>query len=208
MAYEQAIWDSIKREWLAGQLSVSDISRTYGPSRGGILRRAKVEDWPSRGTLVEEVRKEIDTQLLAGDENKSDSKSDSQSGTPETDDIIAHAAMRGAEVIRFHRGLLGHLLRHAKVTLEELDNLELIRIEIIAKAKLKQRERLVSALIKNRIEGMKAVSQVLNQALPLDRQAFSLDTDRGGVAKITYNTPKINKPPGSGLSEDEWEEKE
>lgn len=200
MAYDQKTWNSIKREWLAGQLSVSDMSRSYGPTRGAIQKRAKKEAWPSRGTLIEEVRKEIDTQLVI--EN---GKSGSKSGTPDSDDIIARAAMRGAEVIRLHRGLIGRLLGQAEVTLSELEELERIRLEMLTKGRVKSRKLLIKTIIQNRVDGMEAVARVLKSVLPLDRQAFSLDSERGGVAQITYNTPKINKPKGSGLSEDEWD---
>ena len=64
MAYSKKIWDAVLHEWLAGQLSLSDITRTYGPSRSGILKRSVREKWPSRGSLNDEVRKEIQSALL------------------------------------------------------------------------------------------------------------------------------------------------
>jgi hypothetical protein len=62
--YDAKIWDQIQAEWLAGQLSLSDISRTYGPSRSTIRAKAKRFNWPLRGSLADEVRKEIRSQLL------------------------------------------------------------------------------------------------------------------------------------------------
>ena len=62
--YTEKTWKAIEKEWLAGQLSVSDIARNYGPSRQAISKRAKEKNWPARGSLVEEVRKEVQTLLL------------------------------------------------------------------------------------------------------------------------------------------------
>ena len=62
--YDDKVWDQIQAEWLAGQLSLSDISRTYGPSRATIRVKAKRYNWPPRGSLLDQVRKEIDSQLL------------------------------------------------------------------------------------------------------------------------------------------------
>ena len=94
------------------------------------------------------------------------------------------------------------------MTLSELEELERIRIEIIEKGKLRHREKLVTAIIKNRIDGMEAVGRVLKSAIPLDRQAFSLDSDRGDVQSIKYVAPDYKKPKGTGLSEDAWEDQE
>ena len=55
---------------------------------------------------------------------------------------------------------------------------------------------------------MKAVSQVINQAIPLDRQAFGLDSDRGEAQNIRYTAPLYKKPKGSGLSEENWDDPE
>ncbi|CAB1061498.1 hypothetical protein D1BOALGB6SA_6271 [Olavius sp. associated proteobacterium Delta 1] len=68
--YGAEIWDQIKAEWLAGQLSLSDISRNYGPSRSTIRSKAKRFNWPPRGSLAGEVRKEIESQLLDTGERK------------------------------------------------------------------------------------------------------------------------------------------
>jgi hypothetical protein len=60
---------------------------------------------------------------------------------------------------------------------------------------------MVTAVIKTRTEAMRAVSQVLAQAIPLERQAFSLDKDGGERVAPTYMAPDYDKPKESGLSE-------
>jgi len=46
-------------------------------------------------------------------------------------------------------------------------------------------------------------SQVLSQAIPLEREAYSLDNDQSETMCIRYVVPDIKKPKWSGLSEDQ-----
>jgi hypothetical protein len=193
------VWDQIKSEWLAGQLSLSDISRTYGPSRSTIRAKAKRFNWPLRGSLAGEVRKEIQSQLL---EEKS-----APAGTPplQVDAIIDSAAARGVAGVRKHRKLLSELLGAVDVALAELKSMEVIRQDVLERKRLKERTQMITALSRSRIDTLKVASQVLSQAIPLERKAYSLDTDRSEAMSIRYVTPDINKPKWSGLSEDQWE---
>ena len=198
--YTEKTWKAIKKEWLAGQLSVSDIARNYGPSRQAISKRAKEKNWPARGSLVEEVRKEVQTLLLE------DEKVAASVAPSEACQIVESAARRGVEVIRNQRTLLSRLLGVAAATLEELEEMQLITRETLEKKRTKAQAMLVASLSKAKIDGMKAVSQVLVQAIPLERQAFSLDKDDGGAKPIKYVAPDYVKPAHAGLSEDQWED--
>jgi hypothetical protein len=196
--YDAKVWNQIQAEWLAGQLSLSDISRTYGPSRATIRAKAKRFNWSPRGSLVDEVRKEIRSQLL------------DEGGAPacapplQADEIIESAAKRGVAIVRRQRELLARLLGVAGVTLKELEEMQLITRETLEKRPTKARAQLVAALTKAKLDGMRAVSQVLSQAIPLERLAYSLDDDKGGAVPIMYVAPDYKKPPHTGLSEDQW----
>jgi hypothetical protein len=159
--YSQKTWKAIKKEWLAGQLSVSDIARNYGPSRQAISKRAKEKNWPARGSLVEEVRKEVQTLLLE------DEKVAPTVAPSEACQIVESAARRGVEVIRNQRTLLSRLLGVAAATLKELKEMQLITRETLNKKRTKAQAALVASLSKAKLDGMKAVSQVLAQAIPL-----------------------------------------
>ena len=196
--YSLKVWDQIQSEWLAGQLSLSDISRTYGPSRSTIRAKAKRFSWPPRGSLVDEVRKEIQSQLL------NDRGAPASAPPLQTDEIIDNAAKRGVTIIRRQRKLLAELLGVAEVTLEELREMAVISRKTLGKKQTKAQVQLVAALSKARLDGMRAVSQVLGQAIPLERLAYSLDKGDGGQLLIKYVAPRYKKPAGSGLSEDEW----
>jgi hypothetical protein len=203
--YGPETWTQIRREWIAGQLSVPEISRNYGPSRQGIRKHAIVNNWPARGTLADEVRREINNALITGQEP---GQVTAEVTPLETGEIIEGAARRGLARVRAHRGLLERTLGHAAVTLSEIDEMDRIKLELILKARLKHRSKLVTAIIANRIDALESVSRVLARVIPLDRQAFSLDTEKGEVQSITYVVPDMKKPPGTGLSEDTWVEEE
>jgi hypothetical protein len=144
------------------------------------------------------VRKEIQSQLLDG------------GGAPasapplQADEIIESAAKRGVTVVRRQRDLLSQLLDVAAGALQELRELELISQETHKKKRTKEMIGLVSAVTKARLDGLRVVSGVLNQAIPLERKAYALDRDDGGQLPIKYVAPAYKKPAGSGLSEDEW----
>jgi hypothetical protein len=199
--YDAEVWNQIKAEWLAGQLSLSDISRNYGPSRATIRAKAKRFEWPPRGSLAGEVRKEIQSQLL-------DEKGAPAGAPPlQADEIIDSAAARGVAVVRKHRKLLSELLGAVDVALAELKTMEIIKQDVLERKRLKGRIQMITALSRSRIDTLKVASQVLSQAIPLERKAYSLDSDRGETMSIRYVVPDIQKPAWSGLSEDEWDKK-
>jgi hypothetical protein len=196
--YDAKVWDQIQAEWLAGQLSLSDISRTYGPSRATIRAKAKRFNWPLRGSLAAEVRKEIQSQLL------DDGGAPASAPPIQADEIIETAAKRGVAIVRRQRNLLSQLLDIVGATLEELRGMQVISRETLEKKHTKHQAAFIAALSKARLDGLRVVSGVLNQAIPLERQAFNLDKDDGGQLPIKYVAPRYKKPAGSGLSEDEW----
>ena len=199
--YDAEVWNQIKAEWLAGQLSLSDISRNYGPSRTTIRAKAKRFDWQPRGSLAGEVRKEIQSQLL------DEKGAPTSAPTLQADEIIDSAAARGVAVVRRHRKLLSELLGAVDVALAELKTMEIIKQDVLERKRLKGRIQMITALSRSRIDTLKVASQVLSQAIPLERKAHSLDSDRGEAISIKYVVPDIEKPKWSGLSEEYWDKK-
>ena len=71
----------------------------------------------------------------------------------------------------------------------------IISLKTLEKKRTKAQAMLVASLSKAKLDGMRAVSQVLSQAIPLERQAYSLDDDKGGAAPIKYVAPPIRNLP-------------
>ena len=199
--YPAHVWNSVRQEWLSGQLTVSDIARKYGPTRQAITSKAKRMNWPKRGSLVEAVRKEVENQLLSDDTGVA-----AGVAPQEASEIIAGAAKRGVTVVRRHRVLIASLLDIVGATLDEIKEMSVISAETLKNRQTKHRAGLVAALSKAKLDSMRVVSGVLNQAIPLERQAFSLDDDKGSAIPIKYVAPDYKKPAHSGLSEDEWQD--
>jgi hypothetical protein len=83
--------------------------------------------------------------------------------------------------------------------------MEVISLKTLENKRAKAQAMLVASLSKAKLDDMRAVSQVLSQAIPLERQAYSLDDDKGGGVPIKYVAPDYKNPAFSGLSEDQWE---
>lgn len=199
MAYTQKIWDSIKKEWAAGQISTTEISRNYGPTRGAILARAKTEGWPLRGSLQDEVRREIATQMVDQELTEIDAKL-----TPdEKVDAVQGAARRGLAVITTHKGLLSRLLDQVAVSLSETENIAEITLDLLRAQRLKNRSRMVVDMSRARNDSLDQISKILARAIPLERHAFALDTEKGEITTIRYVAPDMKKPDNAGLGEDQ-----
>jgi len=200
--YDEKTWSAIRKEWIAGQLSLTEISASFGPSRPAIRGHAQRYDWPPRGSLVEAVRQSIKTELLADDNTPADVP------PAEAGEIIESATKRGVTVVRKHRQFISRLFGILDGTLSELENMEAKALEIVGKRSKKARLMAMQMVSKARFDGMKIASQVLSQAIPLERQAFSLDDDAGQATAIRYVAPDYKKPRHAGLSEDDWDQEE
>lgn len=195
--YGPEIWAEIRREWDAGQISVRDMAKAYGPSPQAIRKHVKRYNWPERGCLVEQVRKKVETELLS---------SEVVEGVPApgASEIVESAAKRGVGVVLRHRKIIARLLGLAETTLTETEEMQVISLDLYRKRKTKDIAALVASLNRARLDNMRTISQVITQAIPLERQAYSLDKDGGIERAIIYEAPDYHKPKGSGLSEEDW----
>ena len=196
--YGEAVWAEIRKEWDAGQISVGDMAKAYGPSIQAIRKHAKRYRWPERGCLVEQVRERVEAKLLINEVADG-------VHPPGSAEIVESAAKRGVGVVLRHRKIISRLLGIAETTLTELEEMNVISLELYRKRKTKDIAMLVASLGKARLDGMRTVSQVITQAIPLERQAYSLDKDGGIERAIIYEAPDYHKPKGAGLAEEDWE---
>jgi hypothetical protein len=196
--YGKEVWAEIRREWDAGQISVRDMAQAYGPSPQAIRKHAVKHKWPPRGSLVEQVRKKVETELLS---------SEVVEGVPSpgTAEIVESAAKRGVGIVLRHRKIIARLLGVAETTLTELEEMKVISLDLYKKRRTKEMALLVASLNRAKLDSMRTVSQVITQAIPLERQAYSLDKDGGIERAIIYEAPDYHKPKGAGLAEEDWD---
>ncbi|MGB2336204.1 MAG: hypothetical protein ACPH5V_02750 [Alcanivorax sp.] len=90
---KQYDWEAIERVYRAGQLSIREIAKKYGPTEGTVRQRAKRYSW-SRD-LTQDVQKRTKDKLLRTDVRTPNAQEDSA--------IVEEAAERGAEIVRSHR---------------------------------------------------------------------------------------------------------
>jgi transposase-like protein len=142
-------WETIEREYRAGQLSVHEIARQHGCSHVVILKWAKRRGWIR--DLSGKVRREVSTRLVT------DLVTATVTGNMA--ETLELAARRGVEVVRSHRALIKRLLDISQKLMDEMDQGELKPFE--------------------RNDRFRSLAQGLAKLIPLERQAFALDEDRG-----------------------------
>jgi len=195
--YGEKVWSEIRKEWDAGQISVGDMAKAYGPSIQAIRKHAKRHQWPERGCLVDQVRDRVEAKLLVDEVAEG-------VNSPGAAEIVESAANRGVGIVLRHRKIISRLLGVAETTLTELEEMQVISLDLYRKRKTRDIALLVASLGKARLDGMRTVSQVITQAIPLARQAYSLDKEGGSDRPIIYEAPDYRKPKGAGLTEEDW----
>ena len=151
-------WEEVEREYRAGQLSISEISRQHDISRPAIIKKAQKNGW--KGDLSDQVRKEINAKLVTGEV------------TPcNTREAIDNAVNRGIEVVRGHQKMLSRLMAIGDKIMDDLEH--------------DGEEGRKSFDARERADLFRSLGQVLAKAIPLERQAFNLDKEPdGGVIVI------------------------
>lgn len=190
-------WESIEREYRAGQLSIRAIATAFGVSEGAIRKKAKASQW--QRSLADLVRKAIRDTLVRADGTHEGTQQ------PREDDaeVIDTAAARGVELVRQHRRSLGRAQSIIEKLLAELergtDNLDEIEAAIEAETGDDQNGRRRNMMLKavslpQRAQTAAALSVTIKNVIPLERQAFNLqdeaDPEEAGnvVFQTTYET--------------------
>lgn len=162
-------WEAIEREYRAGQLSVSEIARQHGISHTAINKKAKAEGWVKN--LAKQVRDEVSARLVS-----------SEVSSVNVRETIDAAAARGVEVVRSHRA---HLARLNRVAGELLTRVEMV----LGLREIEGNPRMVFGEKESPADVMEKVSRTLQRAIPLERQAFSLD-EPGAKDNATTLSPE------------------
>ena len=175
MTTVQVDWEGIEREYRAGQLTLRKIGELYGVTEGAIRKRAKRDGWER--DLTAKVQEAVRNKLVRSiGTQKSDPRTEGE--------IIAAAAMRGADVVLAHRDdikagrelvklLLGELVGESH-TMEEI--IEAIVADTPSPSDVKRRAAMMKAVsLPTRAGTLFSLSSALKNLVGLERQAFNLD---------------------------------
>lgn len=174
-------WEAVEREYRAGVISVREIARKHATSEGTIRSRAKREDW--QRDLTDKVRSRASERL---------SRSVTQaSRDPNADDdaIVEQGAQQIEQVVRLHRKDIADGRTLVELMFGELKS-EVVNKDLlaeIAEQHIDQTDadtRAANAIrraisLPSRAGTLRDLSQSLQRLVTLERQAFSVDDDRG-----------------------------
>lgn len=180
-------WESIEREFRAGQLSVREIARQHSITEGAIRKKSKAEGWQQ--DLTAKVRERVRTELVRSEVRKEHLKAT----TPE---IIEAAALRGVEIIQHHRrdinqarGIVGTLMNQlgevigARPIIEEM-----IDQETDGDQSTRRKSALMKAVsIPTHASTVRDLSTAMKNLVALERQAFNLGGEGEDEPKGKYS---------------------
>ena len=193
-------WESIEREYRAGQLSVVEVGRIHGCSHPAILKRAKRDGWTRN--LAAKVREAVTAKLVT-------SEVTGAAGQRET---IEAAAARVVQIVREHRKDIGsgrsivrNLFAELAEASERHDELEDdIVAETADEARAGRRTAMLRAVSLSTRAGVAfTLSSAMKNLVVLERAAFGLEGVGDGGSESLIRHVISSEP----LSEEEWIEK-
>jgi len=155
-------WETVEREYRAGQLSLREIGRLCGVSEGMIRKRAKAEGWER--DLAAKVKEAVRTKLV-----RNDGTQDGTQPQRTEAEIVEGAALRGLAVVTSHRRDLEQLHGLKRVLATRLS--QHLHGEPTEGPCLGDKESPGDLLEK--------LSRITARLIPLERQAHNLDADDG-----------------------------
>lgn len=185
-------WEAIGREYRAGQFSVREIARQHGLSEGAIRKRARADNW--QRALADKVRKAVRERLVRDDGTQEGAR------TQRDEEIVETAARRGVELVRQHRATLGRahsVVQKLLVELEDATDIaDTLGDEVESEKDGRRRISMRRAVsLGGRAQTALALGQTLRALVPLERQAFGLDTEVPAGNYVISDQP---------MSDDEW----
>lgn len=188
-------WEAIEREFRAGVLSIREIGAKHGCSDTAIRKRAKKDGW--KRSLADKVRQRVREKMV---------RSEVCEPSASDEEVIEAAANRGFEVQQIHRRdireaqvVLSSLTKQLAEYIENRDDIESqIEDETKDDSGTKRRNRMLKAVsLPSHAGVLRDLSVALKNLIPLERQAFSLDDEGGGISidellgLITKKNPQV-----------------
>lgn len=164
-------WESVEREYRAGQLSLREIAKAADITEGAIRKRARRDKWTR--DLSVRVREAVRSELVRSEVRNTDPRTEQE--------IVGAAAMRSVDVILSHRKDIARFRNAASRLLSLLETDE-----------VKEGEERMSP--RERATLLEQLSRVTVRMIQLERQAFGLDDD--AKAPDTAETVDAASPRG------------
>jgi hypothetical protein len=214
----KADWDAIEREYRAGILSDSELSRIYGVSRQRISEVAKRQRW--QRDLSRRVKQATANKLIEEDSQAITSIAGQQAvqvatvSDPAADRaMIEAAAMRAVQLVREHRSVIRKGRELVAVLLRELldTTQEMVAIEGEIRERTKddrdsrQHDRLMRAVsLPIRAQTVRDLMAALKTAVTLERQTWKLDNEEtedapASLGELIENVMKARAARSSGM---------
>lgn len=173
--YRSIDWDIIRKEVVAGQLSIKEIARRHGCSDTAIRKKSKNLGWERNlaGAVREQVRNKLVREVRG------------ENARATNEEVIDAAAERGASVVRSHRADITSLRTLEQKLLEELgsDNSPPTKVHITSYLGIVT-QTVLGITVTERIAALQALANAQHKRIQLERQAYNLDEDNG-LAKQT-----------------------
>lgn len=185
-------WEAIEHDYRVGVLSVRAIAAKHGCHFSTVYSRIEKYDW--KRDLSDKARKRAQAILsneAATPENAADQASREAAA-------VEGAAAQQVEVVRQHR--------------KDLAQLRALQAQLVARAgdRFKLKSMLKSAAeLREASQTIDALARVVGRVIPLERQAFNLDAERGPATEATAIAQRVKAfqesrqaadKPGAGLA--------
>ena len=181
---QPADWEAIKRDFLAGQLSLREIGTLYDVSHTAIAKKAKELGW--NRNLTERVVAEAEA-ILSGVPGPNLVATVISGNKTQESVAIQSAAQERVVLVMSHRSRIGRAVEIVETLLDQLGSALIYREEIeheieAANPDKKDYKRRVSMLgavsLPAHAAAADRLASALNRLIPLQRQAFGMDTGK------------------------------
>lgn len=156
----KAQWKEIKDEWVAGNLGVREIARTFGIDKKTLTDRAAREQWPERNEVSDVVK-------AITPSNTPNANETPQVGVNHR--IALQSFDRVIQLLRMHRKDLGYLHAAILANLQRVEKIVNKRLESGQPLRLKEEQMVADILAK--------AANSLARLVPLERRAFGLGVE-------------------------------
>ena len=180
-------WESIEKEYRAGQLSNVEIGKRYGVAESTIRKRAKKHGWTK--ALARVVREGIQEEMVrenVREARESHAQEGGDASSLSDEEITKAAIERGATVIKTHRKDIKKSLDIVSILQDQLMEVAQIREEIEEEIheetsedkKARRRSTMLRAVsLPTHASMVRDLAMAQKTLVALERQAFSIDDD-------------------------------